>query len=480
MTNSELPTYPKLEKYTIEQLKRADLLVRACMKNDLLQVQDLLDQGVDPSIPAGFTGDEWALLRAISVGNPSIVRLLLEHGAPPNIAEFSYYYDCGYSALALAVSRGSEEMVDLLLEHGADPEWDPKFKSSLGSPFQVAIQRNHLSLVKKFFNEEKRVNGRAFAVGAQKYNLIGDNNETIQAPDKGTNLLGYVLFNNTTAEVGDLKKMAAFMLAHQADPEGCFLEENEKGETLLVGGDMLRSLVPSCGHRMAHPVHPRNAVEIWRMLLDAGIDSDLSSNRGLLNELHRLKAKKSQVVCDEIEELFNYYDSMPKLTDEVLATLTKEELFRANEQGLCLMDTPSTWKQFARVEKALKDNGEPLTKDDFLKKNAKGQTWLERSAECFDLESALARFVRIGGTMREALLDSRGMQNAVFKAALEWQQEDVLINRKLWLSGDNTLQGFQQVYRLLPPEVKKEITDYHARCAELDAKFHGAGRRMKI
>ena len=63
-----------------------------------------------------------ALIHAVTEGHLGLTRILLDHGAAPNIQD-----DDGFTALHKAVTRGcNPELTTLLLEHGADPSMENK------------------------------------------------------------------------------------------------------------------------------------------------------------------------------------------------------------------------------------------------------------------------------------------------------------------------------------------------------------------
>jgi ankyrin repeat protein len=95
--------------------KKTPLNSAACCE-DLEMVQVLLDYRVDVNAQDeyGFT----PLSRASCYSNePRVVRLLLDHGADPNVR--TWRPDGGSTPLHLAVERGQIEIARILLEHGA-------------------------------------------------------------------------------------------------------------------------------------------------------------------------------------------------------------------------------------------------------------------------------------------------------------------------------------------------------------------------
>ena len=92
-----------------------ELLV-AAMNGDLAEVKRLvIDCGIDPNIQDDVDGST-PLHDAAEKGYFVIVKILLEHGAEPNIQNY-----IGWTPLHLAAANGYFVIVKILLEHGAEP-----------------------------------------------------------------------------------------------------------------------------------------------------------------------------------------------------------------------------------------------------------------------------------------------------------------------------------------------------------------------
>jgi len=103
-----------------------DLLFQSVMSGDQTQAARLLNEGAgvttgSPDSPRFKTS---ALLVAVVNQDPEMVRLLLEHGADPDldVLEYNDAYKTRYTTiLHYAAHLGSLEIVKLLLERGANP-----------------------------------------------------------------------------------------------------------------------------------------------------------------------------------------------------------------------------------------------------------------------------------------------------------------------------------------------------------------------
>jgi ankyrin repeat protein len=72
---------------------------------------------------------------AASARNLETVRLLLDHGAPPNARQHG-----GWAPIHAAAQNGDRAMIELLLQHGADP----KLANDEGkTPAMVAREKGH-------------------------------------------------------------------------------------------------------------------------------------------------------------------------------------------------------------------------------------------------------------------------------------------------------------------------------------------------
>ena len=102
---------PKMSEETYEMIQQLFQLVRS---SDAARLQGLFEKGFDaPNIRDG-KGNTLLMLASYN-GQLEMTRVLLEHGANPQIAN-----DMGQIPLAGAAFKGNTAMAKLLIENGAD------------------------------------------------------------------------------------------------------------------------------------------------------------------------------------------------------------------------------------------------------------------------------------------------------------------------------------------------------------------------
>ncbi|HEX2753295.1 MAG TPA: ankyrin repeat domain-containing protein [Alphaproteobacteria bacterium] len=108
------------QSFNINSASQADLdkeLIGACEKNtSIADIQALLKAGANPNTLNESKAD--CLLMAVLRRNDALVKELLQHGADPNYAGFTF----GKTALMWAAHMGQRKNVIALLDAGADPE----------------------------------------------------------------------------------------------------------------------------------------------------------------------------------------------------------------------------------------------------------------------------------------------------------------------------------------------------------------------
>jgi len=103
----------------IRSIKNATLHMAASMGSALV-TNIILEHSANPSVLFKFdnnmSASGTALCAAVTNNHPGLVKLLLQHGADPNIPDAN-----GWTPLHLAIWKNHSEMVKTLLSHGADP-----------------------------------------------------------------------------------------------------------------------------------------------------------------------------------------------------------------------------------------------------------------------------------------------------------------------------------------------------------------------
>lgn len=111
MIAEENNTAPNMDEETYEMIQQLFRLVRT---SDAERMRGLFEKGFDaPNIRDG-KGNTLLMLASYN-GQVEMTRVLLEHGADPQIAN-----DMGQIPLAGAAFKGNAAMTKLLIEHGAD------------------------------------------------------------------------------------------------------------------------------------------------------------------------------------------------------------------------------------------------------------------------------------------------------------------------------------------------------------------------
>jgi ankyrin repeat protein len=93
-------------------------ITAAARRKDFEMVKLLLDHGADPNLPEDGAPVGEALWTAVYLDQPEMVKLLLEHGANPNTSPES-------SGSAVGHARRNPEVLALLLQYGAKEESRP-------------------------------------------------------------------------------------------------------------------------------------------------------------------------------------------------------------------------------------------------------------------------------------------------------------------------------------------------------------------
>ncbi len=117
-------------------LLQAPPLFQSIEADDLEEVRSLLVRGSNPNMTYSRVP---ALNRAVEVGNPGIVALLVEYGAWTFTTD-----DLGNTALLLASDLGRDRSVQILLDAGSDPNTANRQGITA---LMAAVRSGHLGIV---------------------------------------------------------------------------------------------------------------------------------------------------------------------------------------------------------------------------------------------------------------------------------------------------------------------------------------------
>ena len=116
------------ERFKLDNWYRGSLLAKGIAEGNPILVEEGLNNGENPNQRYSYEVDNDSItipnpvktitpiVQAAVNENLDITKLLIEHGADPNLCQKN-----GESALMDAVNRGNAEITEYLLEHGADP-----------------------------------------------------------------------------------------------------------------------------------------------------------------------------------------------------------------------------------------------------------------------------------------------------------------------------------------------------------------------
>lgn len=140
--------YARWETFKIDTRYRSSLLTMGIVENRPNLVEQGLNEGESPNRRYSYEEDNDSIttpnrvkiitpiVQATVNGSLEIVRLLIEHGADPNLAQKNGEY-----ALLDAANRGYVEIAEYLLDHGADPNLDTGIGTALAFADNAAIMR---------------------------------------------------------------------------------------------------------------------------------------------------------------------------------------------------------------------------------------------------------------------------------------------------------------------------------------------------
>lgn len=177
-----------------------------------------------------------------------------------------------------------------------------------------------------------------------------------------------------------------------------------------------------------------------------------------------------------IVEMLDRYAQMPKLEDA--ATIDKATLLARNENGDCLLDHPSSWRNFAAIAESLHSKNEFLSKDELLQPAADGRTWLEKAVACNAMLPVLEHLAAQGeGLSSNDLVTATDTPTPLLEAICDKFALEQLFTLENWrVSGKSEME---RVYHSLSDEQKADVPGYHVLRVQLASIGRGAGRSMQ-
>jgi hypothetical protein len=222
----------------------------------------LLEHGASKTIN---NNNNKALTLSSFNGHTEIVRLLLEHGADPNMENTN-----GDTPLLISSNNGHTEISKLLLEHGADPNIE-----NTNTPLNLAAVKGHTEIAKLLLEHGAEPN---------------------------------ILINNTTALISATHKeyteIVKLLLEHGADPN----IGNTNGLTAFVStkNQEIISLLRRYGEK--------NKMSIDRVKKEECAETLLGQVTCLIKDI---KSNSNEVSEDNLKMLALYYSKNPKLITDI-------------------------------------------------------------------------------------------------------------------------------------------------------------------
>lgn len=223
-------------------------------KNDTLRV--LLDHGANPNIPCNK--DKTALMHAVLRGDIGCVNMLLTKDADTDAMD-----EFGMTVLMLAAFMGNEETARLLLDNGADVNKGGKFFGAL----EYAVIGGHPDMVKLLLKAGADVNKSTFGESVLLFAAAaGGDIETIRY------LLESGASVNAKTEAGMTLLECAILFGGDVDTAKYLLDEGAK--VVSAQGERDRAGV-SGGFPVLYCASIRGDASLAKLLLDAGADANV-------------------------------------------------------------------------------------------------------------------------------------------------------------------------------------------------------------
>lgn len=252
-------------------------LYTACIWGSWKVVQELLELGANPNLPAQRNptsppdsrlseSERTPITAACSIGSEKGVGLLLDHGADPNVAYFPAGTGVDTPLWFAAVRGGSVGCTRLLLQHGADP--------------------NHELLKPPILSEIITSGWAPHTIKQAVFDLLVQNNPPAQLEraeeDGGTPLMAAATAGDVAAVRWLLDHGAEINAVDSGDHHALFFAvqfDHVPVVDVLLGHKDAPLLDMSCGHGFTLVQMAVESAGLLRKLLDAGASPDLANNR---------------------------------------------------------------------------------------------------------------------------------------------------------------------------------------------------------
>lgn len=295
-----------------------------------------------------------------------------------------------------AVRRKDAQTVEALLEEGLDPNLKINSQHSTKRAVTIAVEYDDPRIFDLYVRHGANLN----------MNVVGRNNP---------------LF--LSAANGDLRGVLRCLGAGaDADTRDSGSKSNEH--------------VLHLGVTQANP-------QLVKYLLDGGAWKAIERGSGGKQSPLKLAELKAgnHPQKQEVLALLRRYQAMP--CPDFEAGFSKAELLQKNDEGLCMLDHPQTWRRWSEVCETLAARGEAFNKQELTQPDAQGQTWLQRATECFSLKQVVRELNKHNEAVtQDDLLDAR-QANPLCESIRETRQIPAVItsaNTKHW-----SVQGLQHV-----------------------------------
>ena len=200
------------------------------------------------------------------------------------------------------------------------------------------------------------------------------------------------------------------------------------------------------------------------LLLQAGAKFSLSEIEGV----HYVTASRHTFRANEWEmALLESYNPelLPRISTKNPAGL-KERLFKENHNHNAPLDNRETWKLFTHISKALMEQGNPITKDDFFDRNYHDTPWINVAVKFRQLDKVLDH------------LHSQGESLGVRDLLTENNEPTLLFDQIIACGGakhifttrhmeGKSIADLRALFAVVPEQYKPEVGNYHSLASQM-------------